>query len=93
MALAARVRALAAGWPPAIIAAAELEAICRYGAKIVDQPDAPTSNLIIFVDKLRGLIDEPAQPTKPRNRAERRAAISRTVRDKRRIVDAPAFPA
>jgi hypothetical protein len=92
MAAAARVRALAAGWPPAIIAAAELESICRYGAKIVDHADAPTSNLVIFVDKLRGLIDEPARPTKPRNRAERRAAISRLSRDRRIVVDAPAFP-
>lgn len=84
MGLAARVRALAAGWPPALVAAAELEAICRHGSKIVDEPDAPTTNLIIFVDKLRGLIDEPARRQEP-DRAERKFA--------RRRVDTPAFPA
>jgi hypothetical protein len=92
MGSAARVRSLAAGWPPAIVAAAELEAICRFGGKIVDEHDAPTSNLIIFVDKMRGLIDEPVQPTKPRNRAERRAAISRLSRDRRIVVGVPGFP-
>jgi hypothetical protein len=86
MAAAARVRALAAGWPPAFIAAAEIESICRRGEKIVDDDGAPTSNLVIFVDKLRGLVDEPA-PTKP-NRAQRRKhdleALSRQADCRRR---------
>jgi hypothetical protein len=81
---AARVRALAAGWPPAIVAASELEAIARLAGKVVDEP-CPSTNLIIFVDKLRGLIDEPAQ-SKPLNRRQRRA-----VGAAGRVLGVPAF--
>lgn len=67
---AARVRALAAGWPPAIVAADELEAIAKHGEKALETETAP-GQLIIFVDKMRKLLAEP--PYQPRNRAERRA--------------------
>lgn len=65
---AARVRALAADWDPALRAAAELEAIAKYGAQAADEPAPP--NLKIFVDKMRELADE--QPPRPLNRFERR---------------------
>jgi hypothetical protein len=65
---AARVRALAAGWDPALLAAAALEAIAKYGAQSADEPAPP--NLKIFVDKMRELAAE--QPPRPLNRFERR---------------------
>lgn len=68
---AARVRALAADWPPAMISADELEAIAKYGSKVLDDGPA-SSNLIIFVDKMRRILATPGEPATPRNRAERR---------------------
>jgi hypothetical protein len=64
---AARLRALAADWPPALLAVAELETIAMYGGRAADEPAPP--NLQIFVDKLRELAAERPQP---RNRHERR---------------------
>ena len=64
---AARLRNLAADWPPAVLAVRELETIAKYGAKAADEPAPP--DLKIFVDKLRELT---AEPPRPRNRHERR---------------------
>jgi hypothetical protein len=60
--LSARVRALADNWPPALIAAVELEAIAKHGSKVLEtDPEAPQS-IIIFVDKLRQILADLAQP-------------------------------
>jgi hypothetical protein len=82
-ALATRIRALAAGWPPALLAAAELMDICRYAGKLVDR-DEPHPTLQNFVDKMRALADEPPAP--PRNRAERRARAANLPRAERRRI-------
>lgn len=73
---AARVNTLAANWPPAMIAAEELLAIGKHGSKVLDGEPA-SSNLIIFVDKLRRILATPGEPPTPRNRAERRRRESR----------------
>lgn len=74
-ATAARVRALAADWPPAIIAAHELESIAELGGGTLEQPRA-VGQLVIFVDKLRSLTDAPPQPRRLPNRRERRVVAS-----------------
>lgn len=76
MASAPRIKKLGAEWPPAHIAALELETIAAYGSKAANAAALP--DLQIFVDKLQELIDEPEQPAAlgPRNRFERRRAVS-----------------
>jgi hypothetical protein len=59
---AARVRSLAAGWPPALIAALELESIAKHGAKVADEDPAAPQSLQIFVDKMRELLEELPSP-------------------------------
>lgn len=85
-ALASRVKTLGAEWPPALISALELETIAMYGAKAADAPAPPA--LQIFVDKLNEILAEPrdnALPAAPRNRFERRHAVSgRTALKQRR---------
>jgi hypothetical protein len=82
-ALAARIKTLAADWPIAERAALELETIAIYGARTADAEAHP--DLKIFVDKLLDLANEPARPIAPRNRFERRMAVSgRTALKQRR---------
>lgn len=79
---AARVKALAADWVPALYAAAELEKIARQGSDVDDEPCA-RATLQIFVDKMIELTLEPA--ARPSNRASRRKAASgRTAARERR---------
>lgn len=83
MALASRVKALGAEWPPAHLASLELETIATYGSKAADAAAPPT--IQVFVDKLQELIDEPALPSiEPCNRMERRQAVSGRAALKRR---------
>lgn len=78
---AARVRALAADWVPALYAATELEKIARQGSEADDEPCA-RATLQKFVDKMIELTLEPS--ARPPNRASRRKAKSRTAARERR---------
>lgn len=79
MGAAVRIREVGGDWPPAIIAAAELEEIAKFGAGVLEQPPSPL--LPQFVETMRKLADEPA--AKP-NRAERRAKAAKLHRIERK---------
>jgi hypothetical protein len=75
--LATRIKQIGGDWPPAIVAAAELMQICRYGGGLCDSD--PPILLQQFVDSMRKLAEEPPTAA-PRNRAERRQAAARLPR-------------
>lgn len=91
--LATRIKQIGGDWPPAIVAAAELMAICRYGGGLCDQD--PPILLQQFVDSMRKVAEEPPRAV-PRNRAERRAQtkqLPRAARVQGRRVSVPGmFP-
>jgi hypothetical protein len=86
-AAASRLKGLGVDWPPALLAALELETIVRYGAKAADGDASP--DLKIFVDKLSELVAEKpmaAGEPPPRNRAERRRAAAIYLPRRERVV-------
>lgn len=80
--LAAHVRQLADGWPPALAAAAELMAIAKLGGSVCDHPIA--GDVQPFIDSMRKLIA--AAPI--RNRAQRRERASRIRGVDRKLIRA-----
>lgn len=79
MAAASVLKRAGADWPPAVLAALELETIVQLGAEAA--AGDPHPDLKKVVDSLRRLAGEPP----PRNRFERRVAISgRTALNSRR---------
>lgn len=87
MGAAARIRAVGGDWPPAIVAAAELEDVAKAGAGVCD--NEPSILLDQFLETMRKLA---AEPDRPQNREERRAKASSVIRVNRQLIRAGRPP-